>query len=71
MDFQLIPFCAMDGAYFIYQNISAEKALIELVKIKEGVKKVSGLFTTVFHERTFDDQLYPGFAEMYKKLLKA
>lgn len=68
-DFLLIPFCAMDGAYFIYQNISAEKALIELVKIKEGVKKVNGLFTTVFHERTFDDQLYPDFGEMYKKLL--
>jgi hypothetical protein len=68
-DFLLIPFCAMDGAYFIYQNISAEKAFGELMKIKNAVKKVDGLFITVFHERTFDDRMYPGFGEMYKKLL--
>lgn len=66
----LVPFCAMDGAYFIYQHISAEKALHELLQIKEAIRKVGGLFTTVFHERTFDDTLYPGFGEMYKKLLK-
>lgn len=67
--FMLVPFCAMDGVYFVYQNISAERAFHELMQIKEAVKRVNGLFTTVFHERTFDDHLYPGFGEMYKKLL--
>lgn len=68
-DFILVPFCAMDGAYFVYQNIQAEKALEDLLKLKENVRKVGGLFTTVFHERTFDEQLYPGYGEMYKQLL--
>jgi hypothetical protein len=66
----IVPFCAMDGAYFIYDNLSAEKAFIELDKLKQELKKMNGLFLTVFHERTFAEHLYPGFGDMYKKLLK-
>ena len=64
-----VPFCVMDGAYFIYNNINADEAYLSILKIKEEVKKVNGLFISVFHERTFADHLYPGFGEMYKKLL--
>jgi len=64
-----MPFCAMDGAYFVYNNISPEEAYAALQKIKEEVKKVDGIFTTVFHERTFAQHLYPGFGDMYMKLL--
>lgn len=68
-DLLFVPFCAMDGAYFVYENFSSEEAFTELCKIKNEIKKVNGLFTTVFHERTFDDHLYPGYGMMYKKLL--
>jgi hypothetical protein len=65
----MVPFCAMDGAYFVYSHISAAEAYQSILKIKEEIKKANGLFITVFHERTFAGHLYPGFGEMYKKLL--
>ncbi|MBK9283079.1 MAG: polysaccharide deacetylase family protein [Sphingobacteriaceae bacterium] len=65
----LFPFCAMDGVYFVYGKKSANQAKEELLKLKDEVKKVSGYFTTVFHERTFANHLYPGYGEMYKQVL--
>jgi hypothetical protein len=70
-DLLFVPFCAMDGAYFIYSKVSAETALNELLSIKNEVRRVNGIFLSVFHERTFAEHLYPGFGEMYKKLLLA
>jgi hypothetical protein len=65
----LVPFCAMDGAYFIYNKMDTLEAQSSMEKIKEEIKKLNGLFITVFHERTFAQHLYKGFGEMYKKLL--
>jgi hypothetical protein len=70
-EFLFVPFCAMDGAYFVYNNVSAETAFKELLSLKNEVRKVNGIFLSVFHERTFAEHLYPGFGEMYKKLLLA
>jgi hypothetical protein len=68
-DLLLVPFCAMDGAYFIYGESTAEAAYSSLQKIKEEVRLINGNFTTVFHERTFAEHLYPGFGRMYRQLL--
>lgn len=65
-----VPFCAMDGSYTVYQSENAQQAFLSLQQLKEEVKKVQGLFITVFHERTFAEHLHPGFADMYKNLLK-
>lgn len=70
-DLLFVPFCAMDGAYFVYNSVSPEKAEASLEKIRNEIKEVNGLFITVFHERTFAEHLYPGFGVMYKKLLSA
>ena len=34
------------------------------------VKKVNGFFITVFHERTFSNQLYPGYDQVYNNLFQ-
>jgi hypothetical protein len=62
------PFCAMDGAYFVYGKITPEEALKSLMELAAEVQKVKGIFTSVFHERTFSNHLYPGFVTLYKKL---
>lgn len=66
----LVPFCAMDGAYTIYNSTDPQQAFTSLQQLKEEVINVHGLFITVFHERTFAQHLHPGFADMYKNLLK-
>jgi hypothetical protein len=65
----LIPFCAMDGAFTVYQHQTPEQTYQELHRLATEVKKVAGIFLTVFHERTFSDHLYKGFGTLYKKLL--
>ena len=60
-----IPFCAMDGAYFVYDKISPEKMLNSLIDLAKEVQKVNGLFVSVFHERTFSSHLYPSYYRIY------
>ncbi|MDX2171659.1 MAG: hypothetical protein SFY56_00970 [Bacteroidota bacterium] len=66
-DLIFVPFCAMDGAYLVYDKITPEDTLNSLLQLANEVKKVKGLFITVYHERTFYDELYKGFGEVYKK----
>lgn len=63
-----VPFCVMDGVYTIYEHISADPALREMLALASEIKKVNGLFISVFHERSFSDHLYPGFGTLYKNL---
>jgi hypothetical protein len=67
-DLLFVPFCAMDGAYLVYDKITPEDTLNSLLQLATEVKKVKGLFITVYHERTFYNELYKGFGEIYKKL---
>ncbi len=63
-----VPFCAMDGAYTVYNKTDTEIALQSLLQLAAEVNKVNGFFITVYHERSFSDHLYPGFGTLYKKL---
>jgi len=63
-----VPFCTMDGAYFIYDTISPDAALESMYALAKEVKKAGGFFISVFHERTFSNHLYPGFSTLYKNL---
>lgn len=64
-DLLMIPFCTMDGAYFVYDKISPDKMMTSLKDLAAEVKKVNGLFVSVFHERTFSNHLYPGYDRIY------
>ena len=64
----IVPFVVMDGVYFVYSNTGAKEAKKEILKLADETRKLNGVFVTVFHERTFDSELYPGFAELYWEL---
>ena len=63
-----MPFCAMDGAFVVYDQKNQEDTLAVLINLANEIKKNGGYFTTVYHERTFSDHLYMGFGTLYKKL---
>jgi hypothetical protein len=63
-----VPFCAMDGAYVVYEKYTPESALLSMMTLAREIKRTNGFFITVFHERTFYDHLYKGFGTLYKKL---
>lgn len=66
----MVPFVVMDGIYFIYSNVGAIEAEKQIVQLAQEAKQLNGIFVTVFHERTFDEVLYPGFGDLYRKLQK-
>jgi len=65
-----IPFCAMDGAYSVYEAFDYDSALKSLNKLRTEVKKVGGFFVTVFHERSFSKLHYGRMNELYFELFK-
>jgi hypothetical protein len=69
-DLLFVPFCAMDGAFFIYDKLSPNKMLNDLLEMAKELKKVNGFFITVFHERTFSNHLYPGYDQVYNNLFQ-
>jgi hypothetical protein len=66
-----VPFCVMDGAYTVYEKNDSEQAYYSIMELAQEIKKVNGIFVSVFHERSFYDHLYPGFGTLYKKLHSA
>lgn len=67
-DLLFVPFCAMDGAYTVYEKIDPQTAYKSMLELANEVKKVEGLFISVYHERSFSNHLYPGFGTLYKNL---
>lgn len=63
-----VPFAVMDGAFYNYGNKTAERAYSEIMNLANEVKKVSGLFITVIHERSFSDDIASGWKDLYLKL---
>jgi hypothetical protein len=67
-DLLFLPFCAMDGAYYVYTNKNPEDAFNSLFSLAKEIKNAGGFFVTVFHERSFSNHLYPGFGSLYKRM---
>lgn len=63
-----VPFCAMDGAYTIYESTQHDNAIKQLLQLKDKVKNVGGLFITVFHERTFSTLHYNNASQLFYQL---
>ncbi len=63
-----VPFCAMDGAYTVYESTQHDKAIKQLLQLKDKVKNVGGLFITVFHERTFSTLHYNNASQLFYQL---
>lgn len=65
-----VPFCAMDGAYYVYDKFNFDAALKSLNELRNEVKKVGGLFVTVFHERSFSKLHAKNLNELYFELYR-
>ena len=52
---EIVPFAIMDVCFTDYLKIEPEKALKTIKKIISSVKKVNGLFSSLWHNETFSD----------------
>ncbi len=68
---QIFPFCYMDANAFYEQKLSTQKAYEELVYYYNTVKKLNGLFITIWHNNFLGTaNEYRGWKEMYELFMK-
>lgn len=68
---QVFPFCFMDANSFYEQKQTAENTFEELMYYYNDVKKINGLFITIWHN-TFlgTDEKFKGWREVYASFIK-
>jgi hypothetical protein len=68
---QLFPFCFMDANAFYEQKLTPQQAYEELVYYYNIIKKMSGLFVTIWHNHFLGtDKMFTGWKEMYELFMK-
>ena len=68
---EVIPFALMDVSFREHQKIMPEIALIQIKNIISSIKKVNGLFVSLWHNETFaEDNASIGWRYVFDQMLK-
>ncbi len=68
----IVPFQVMDTQYRDYKKMDAISATNSMIDIMEEVKKVSGLFVFVWHDRSFAPwPEYAGWKDGFERMVKS
>jgi hypothetical protein len=68
-NFIVIPLTIMDGAVFNNWR-TPEKALKRCVQLLEYAQREGALMTVLWHQRVFNQNEFPGWAEVYEKIIQ-
>jgi hypothetical protein len=71
LDVWEFPLTVMDGTLLGYRNLSNEEALQKCKDLIQEIKKFGGLFTLLWHNSFFDEDVYPGVQKLYEDILTA
>ena len=63
------PFQVMDVTLKNYLKLSPEKAIIDIMQLKDNVKNVRGKFVLLWHNSSFDEE-WKEWVEVYKKTIE-
>ncbi|MEP7277462.1 MAG: hypothetical protein ABI813_02360 [Bacteroidota bacterium] len=68
---QIFPFCFMDANAFYEQKLTPRQAYDELVYYYNTIKKLNGLFVSIWHNHFLGtDRTFAGWKEMYELFMK-
>lgn len=70
MDILEIPLTLMDKTLSDNMNMDADEAWVTIKDLINKVEGYNGLITLLWHNERFDDVAFPGWGELYKKILK-
>jgi hypothetical protein len=66
---KIVPFMVMDTTLQNYLGFSASEAREEIEKLMQEVKKVGGLFVSIWHNETLDEKgIRKGYREVFEKM---
>ncbi len=69
VSFYEIPLSIMDGTFSQYLHLSPDQSFDEILSLILEVKKFGGVLTVLWHNTHFSPHKYPGWKELYIKLL--
>lgn len=65
------PFAAMDATLNLYMNLSPEEATLKVKQLIAEVKKVNGVFTSLWHNETLsDEKQWKGWKNVYENIVE-
>lgn len=64
-----MPLEVMEGSLVGYQNLSPEKAETKIIKLIDKVKKYNGRFVLLWHNSSFNSDLWTGYQGIYEKIV--
>ena len=65
---KIVPFQLMDSVFYDKFSMSAYESWDEIKNIADQVYETGGTLVSVWHDRAFDDVIYPGWKDCYEKL---
>ncbi|MFC2089961.1 polysaccharide deacetylase family protein [Bacteroidota bacterium] len=71
LDIWEIPLLVMDATLYHYKRYSAAEAEQAVQGLIHEVEKFGGIFSLLWHNGYFNEELYPGIREMYINTIKA
>jgi hypothetical protein len=71
MELWEFPLNVMDVTLFAYQGYSTSEALRRSLAVMHEVEKFGGVFSVLWHNSFFDEDLYPGVTAFYAALLES
>lgn len=66
---RVYPFVVMDATLKYYMKLRPQEAIETLRPLIEEVKNVNGLFISLWHNSSFDDEVWKGWKPVYEKML--
>jgi hypothetical protein len=71
-EFMIIPFQTMDSHFYDYKKVNAKTATGDILTMMEEVRKVSGMFVFVWHDRSFAPwPEFEGWRKAFENVVKA
>jgi hypothetical protein len=68
---EIVPFALMDVCFKDYKKINPEIALIQMKNIISSIKKVNGLFVSLWHNETLTESINPdNWRSVFEQMLK-
>jgi len=64
------PLIVMDGTIFGYRNLNFKEAEDTIVQLIDEVNKFNGIFTLLWHNSFFEEIIFPGINQFYKKIIE-
>jgi len=70
-ELEIVPFAVMDSCYIHYLQIKPEYALKSIKKIITSIKKVNGLFVSLWHNESLSQtEIEMGWREVFEQMLE-